>query len=86
MNYHGDFYGTTAPEHLWASSELIVSFLKIKDGEDVQLKIKRTYVYCRAEECLELSLFVQKKERMQNTKVRHVLMEIMVIIIEIYCC
>lgn len=35
MNYHGDFYGTTAPEHLWASSELIVSFLKIKDGEDV---------------------------------------------------
>lgn len=28
----------------------------------------------------------KKKERMQNTKVRHVLMETMVIIIEIYCC
>lgn len=28
----------------------------------------------------------KKKERMQNTKVRHVLMEVMVIIIEIYCC
>lgn len=59
MKHHGDFYGMTAPKHLWASSELIVSFLKIKAGEDVWLKIKRTYVYYRAEGCLAFSLFVQ---------------------------
>lgn len=70
MNHHGDVYGMTAPEHLWASSELIVSFLKIKDGEDVQLKIKRTYVYCRAEECLELSLFVQMQKK-KGTHAKH---------------
>lgn len=71
MNHRGDVYGMTAPEHLWASSELIVSFLKIKDGEDVQLKIKRTYVYCRAEECLELSLFVQMQKKKKGTHAKH---------------